>query len=193
MTESFERRPDDAIPEEQRGALEAILMVADAPIPAETLAEALGLPTGQAVELLTALAAEYEAQHRGFILAERGGGWRVYSHPRYADAVGQFILAGQTARLTTAALETLAVVAYKQPISRGAVSAIRGVNVDSVMRTLTTRGLVDECGTDPASGAILYGTTPYFLERIGLASIDEMPPLAPYLPELEALGEEDLR
>lgn len=193
MTESFERRPDDAIPEEQRGALEAILMVADAPIPAETLAEALGLPTGQAVELLTALAAEYEAQQRGFILAERGGGWRVYSHPRYADAVGQFILAGQTARLTTAALETLAVVAYKQPISRGAVSAIRGVNVDSVMRTLTTRGLVDECGTDPASGAILYGTTPYFLERIGLASIDEMPPLAPYLPELEALGEEDLR
>ena len=84
-------------------------------------------------------------------------------------------------------------VAYKQPISRGAVSAIRGVNVDSVMRTLTTRGLVDEAGTDPATGAILYATTPYFLERIGLATLDELPPLAPYLPELDALGEEDLR
>ncbi|MDN5559105.1 MAG: SMC-Scp complex subunit ScpB [Ruaniaceae bacterium] len=193
MTEAFEARPDDALPEEQRGALEAILMVADSPVPAEALAEALGLPTGQALELLRGLVDEYEATARGFILAERGGGWRIYSHPRYADVVGQFILAGQTARLTAAALETLAVVAYKQPISRGAVSAIRGVNVDSVMRTLTTRGLVDEAGTDPATGAILYATTPYFLERIGLATLDELPPLAPYLPELDALGEEDLR
>lgn len=193
MAERFESRPDDAIPEEQRGPLEAILMIADAPVPIETLAETLGLPTGQARELLESLSAEYEEQRRGFILAERGGGWRIYSHPRYVDAVGQFVLAGQTARLTAAALETLAVVAYKQPISRGQVSAIRGVNVDSVMRTLTARGLVDEAGTDPVSGAILYETTPYFLERIGLASLDDLPPLAPYLPELDALGEEDLR
>lgn len=193
MADAFESHPDDAIPEEQRGSIEAILMVTDSPVPVDTLASALGLPTGQARELLISLADEYEESNRGFVLEERGGGWRIYSHPRYADAVGEFILAGQTARLTTASLETLAVVAYKQPISRGAVSAIRGVNVDSVMRTLTTRGLVDEVGTDPASGAILYGTTTYFLERIGLASLDDLPPLAPYLPELEALGEDDLR
>lgn len=189
----YEPVPDDALPERQRGALEAILMVADAPVPAATLAEALGMPTGQVLELLHHLAADYRGElggpARGFELRELAGGWRIYSHPEYADVVGRFIVAGQTARLTQAALETLAVVAYKQPISRGGISAIRGVNVDSVVRTLHTRGMIEEVATDEVSGAILYGTTTEFLERLGLESLDDLPPLAPYLPQLEQLGE----
>ncbi len=181
------------------GAIEAVLMVADSPIPAAALAEALGLPTAQVVELLNQLRLEYrggEGQRvRGFELRELAGGWRIYSASEFADVVGRFIVAGQTARLTQAALETLAVIAYKQPVSRGGVSQIRGVNVDSVVRTLHTRGLIEEVGTDEASGAVLYGTTGEFMERLGLSSLDELPPLAPYLPELETLGdmEEELR
>ena len=124
---------------------------------------------------------------RGFELRHAGEGWRIYSAPAYADVVGRFVLDGQSARLTQAALETLAVVAYRQPVTRGQVSAVRGVNVDGVMRTLTARGLVVEVGTEPTSGALLYGTTGYFLERMGLSSLDELPPLAPYLPEIDAL------
>ena len=124
---------------------------------------------------------------RGFELREAGGGWRIYSAAAYADVVGRFVVDGQQARLTQAALETLAVVAYRQPVTRGQVSAVRGVNVDSVVRTLTSRGLVAEVGTDPSTGAVLYGTTGYFLERMGLTSLDELPPLAPYLPEFDAL------
>jgi len=105
--------------------------------------------------------------------------------------VGRFVVSGQTARLTHAALETMAVIAYKQPISRGQISAIRGVSVDSVVRTLLARGLVEEAGQDEPTGALLYGTTSYFLERLGLGSLDDLPPLAPYLPRLEALGEVD--
>ena len=199
MSDGYEPVPDDAVPERQLGALEAILMVVDEPVPAATLAEALGLPTGQVLELLHQLQADYSGETggraRGFQLRELAGGWRIYSHPEYAEVVGRFIVAGQTARLTQAALETLAVVAYRQPISRGGISAIRGVNVDSVVRTLHTRGLIEETGTDENSGAVLYGTTTELLERLGLGSLDELPPLAPYLPELEALGdvEQELR
>jgi len=172
-------------------ALEAVLMVADEPIPAVRLAAVLALPTARVEELLATLAADYRGEaggrQRGFELREAGGGWRIYSGPSYADVVGRFVLDGQQGRLTQAALETLAVVAYRQPVTRGQVSAVRGVNVDSVVRTLTARGLVAEIGLEPTSGAVLYGTTGYFLERMGLSSLDELPPLAPYLPEIDAL------
>jgi len=181
----------DELPGGAVAALEAVLMVADEPIPTVRLATVLALPTARVEELLETLAAEYRGEHggrpRGFELRRAGQGWRVYSAPAYADVVGRFVLDGQTARLTQAALETLAVVAYRQPVTRGQVSAVRGVNVDGVMRTLTARGLVAETGTDPSSGAVLYGTTGYFLERMGLSSLDELPPLAPYLPDIEAL------
>ena len=181
----------DQLPGGARAALEAVLMVADEPIPAVRLASVLALPTDRVNALLAELAAEYRGEGagpvRGFELREAGGGWRVYSAPAYADVVGRFVVDGQQARLTQAALETLAVVAYRQPVSRGQVSAVRGVNVDSVVRTLTSRGLVAEVGTEPASGAVLYGTTGYFLERMGLTSLDQLPPLAPYLPEFDPL------
>ena len=170
-------------------ALEAVLMVADEPIPAVQLASVLALPTAVVEDLCRELAAEYRGgggRPRGFDLRRAGNGWRIYTAPAYADVVGRFVLEGQTARLTQAALETLAVIAYRQPATRGQVSAVRGVNVDGVVRTLTSRGLVAEVSTDPSSGAVLYGTTGYFLERMGLASLEEMPPLAPYLPDFDA-------
>lgn len=167
-------------------ALEAILMVADEPVPLDRLAAALAVPPARVLEALTDLAAGYEG--RGFALREVGRGWRFYSHPDYADVVADFVRDGQTARLTQAALETLAVIAYRQPVSRGRIAGIRGVNVDSVVRTLLTRGLVRETGTDSETGAVLYATTDFFLERLGLRSLDELPPLAPYLPEVDALG-----
>ena len=171
-------------------ALEAVLMVADEPVPAVQLATVLGLPTADVEDLLARLAAEYRGEGggrpRGFELRQVAGGWRFYSAPAHSDVVGRFVLDGQAARLTQAALETLAVIAYRQPVTRGQVSAVRGVNVESVMRTLVARGLVAEAGTE-ASGAVLYVTTPYFLERMGMASLDELPPLAPYLPELDSL------
>ncbi|GAA3822368.1 SMC-Scp complex subunit ScpB [Cellulomonas soli] len=181
----------DDLPGGALAALEAVLMVADEPVPAVRLATALALPTGRVEALLHELAAEYRAESggrpRGFELRRVGEGWRIYSAPLYADVVGRFVVDGQTARLTQAALETLAVVAYRQPVTRGQVSAVRGVNVDGVMRTLTARGLVVETGTEPSSGAVLYGTTGYFMERMGLASLDELPPLAPYLPDFDSL------
>lgn len=192
----YEGVPDDFIPERQLGALEAILMVIDEPAPVASLAEALGLPTGQVNELLAQLQSEYRGENgrpHGFELREVAGGWRIYSSPQYADVVGRFIVGGQTARLTQAALETLSVIAYRQPVSRGGISAIRGVSVDSVVRTLQTRGLIEEVGIDENSGAVLYGTTREFLERLGLNSLEELPPLAPYLPELDRLDNvEDL-
>ncbi len=171
-------------------ALEAVLMVADEPVPTLQLAAALGLPTARVTAILAELAAEYRGgdgrRPRGFELREVGGGWRIYSAPAHADVVGRFVLEGQAARLTQAALETLAVIAYRQPVTRGQVSAVRGVNVESVVRTLLARGLIAQVGTEQ-TGAVLYGTTPYFLERMGMAGLDELPPLAPYLPDLETL------
>ncbi len=171
-------------------ALEAVLMVADEPIPAVRLATVLALPTEQVERHLAELAAEDRGadggRPRGFDLREVSGGWRIYSAPAHADVVGRFVTDGQTARLTQAALETLAVIAYRQPVTRGQVSAVRGVNVDGVVRTLAARGLVAEVGTEPSSGAVLYGTTGYFLERMGLGSLDDLPPLAPYLPDMDS-------
>lgn len=181
----------DQLPGGAMATLEAVLMVADEPVPAVRLATVLALPVDQVERLLRELADEYAGRHggrpRGFELRSAAGGWRIYSAPAYADVVGRFVLDGQSARLTQAALETLAVIAYRQPVTRGQVSAVRGVNVDSVVRTLTARGLVAEVGTDPSSGALLYATTGYFLERMGLSSLDELPPLAPYLPDIDAL------
>ena len=166
-----------------RGSLEAVLMVADQPLDAVSLATAVGYPVGEVVAELQLLAEEYAEQGRGFELRNVAGGWRYYTREEYAAVVEAFVLEGQQARLTQAALETLAVVAYKQPVSRARVSAIRGVNVDGVMRTLLTRGLVEEAGEDQSTGAHLYRTSNYFLERIGVESIDELPELAPYLPD----------
>jgi len=181
----------DDLPGGALAALEAVLMVADEPIPAVRLATVLALPTARVEALLDELAAEYRGElggrPRGFELRRAGEGWRIYSASPYAEVVGRFVVDGQTARLTQAALETLAVIAYRQPVTRGQVSAVRGVNVDGVVRTLTARGLVAEIGTDPSSGAVLYATTGYFLERMGLSSLDELPPLAPYLPDIEGL------
>ena len=178
------------LPGGARAAIEAVLMVADEPVPSVQIATVLGMPTGDVEALLEELAAEYrggDGRPRGFELRNVAGGWRFYSAPAHADVVGRFVLDGQTARLTQAALETLAVIAYRQPVTRGQVSAVRGVNVDSVVRTLAARGLVAELGTEP-SGAVLYGTTPYFLERMGMTSLDELPPLAPYLPDLDTMS-----
>jgi segregation and condensation protein B len=179
----------DVLPAGAQGALEAVLMVVEEPVDEMALASALTLPVSRVRELLGELAADYDEAGRGFELRRVAGGWRIYSRSEYAEVVERFVLDGQTARLTHAALETLAIVAYRQPISRSRVSAIRGVNVDAVMRTLVTRGLVEDVGTDPETGAVLYRTTPYFLQRIGLASLDELPALAPFLPEMDALDD----
>ena len=172
-------------------ALEAVLMVADQPLDHLVLAEAVGHPPADVQHALEQLAASYDEQGRGFELRHVGGGWRYYTREAYAPAVERFVIGGQQARLTQAALETLAVVAYKQPISRGRISAIRGVNVDGVMRTLVTRGLVEEAGTDSETGAVLYRTSSYFMERMGLADITELPELAPYLPDLKDMPDHD--
>lgn len=173
-----------------RPALEAVLMVAEEPLEAMSLAQAVDHPTGQVKEALLILASEYTEQGRGFELREIAGGWRFYSRGDYDEVVTRFVLEGQQSRMSQAALETLAVVAYKQPISRSRISAIRGVNVDGVVRTLVTRGLINELGNDVQSGAILYGTTNYFLERMGFISLDDLPDLAPMLPDLEDLDSE---
>ncbi|GAB2609131.1 SMC-Scp complex subunit ScpB [Streptomyces capparidis] len=175
---------------ELRPALEAVLMVVDEPVTEEHLARILERPRREVAAALRELCEEYAVQGRGFELRLVAGGWRFYTRPAYSLAVERFVLDGQQARLTQAALETLAVVAYRQPVSRSRVSAIRGVNCDGVMRTLLQRGLVEESGTEPETGAILYRTTNYFLERMGLRGLDELPELAPFLPEADAVEAE---
>ncbi|MEW2452407.1 SMC-Scp complex subunit ScpB [Streptomyces parvulus] len=184
--------PDGVAALDLKPAIEAVLMVVDEPATEEQLAKILRRPRRRVADALRELADEYTVQGRGFELRLIAGGWRFYSRPEYARAVEGFVLDGQHARLTQAALETLAVVAYRQPVSRGRVSAVRGVNCDGVMRTLLQRGLVEEAGTEPETGAILYVTTNYFLERMGLRGLDELPELAPFLPEAEAIEAETL-
>lgn len=179
----------NAFPGGARGAVEAVLMVIDEPVTEEALASALELPVEDVGAVLDELAQEYAAAERGFMLRRLGGGWRVYTRPEYAPVVERFLLGGQQARLTQAALETLAVIAYRQPVSRARIGAIRGVNVDGVVRTLLARGMVTEVGQDPTAGAVLYGTTDLFLQRMGLDSLDDLPALAPYLPSAEVLEE----
>ncbi|MBN6054016.1 SMC-Scp complex subunit ScpB [Nonomuraea sp. RK-328] len=164
-------------------SLEAILMVVDVPVPEVTLAQVLERPTHEVAAALRSLAAEYTEAGRGFDLREVAGGWRYYTRADCAPLVERFVRDGQQTRLTQAALETLAVVAYRQPVSRARVAAVRGVNSDGVMRTLVARGLVEEAGTDPESQAVLYRTSSYFLERLGLKDLSELPELAPFLPD----------
>ena len=192
MPESVTEQPHELELEmlDLRPALEAVLMVADQPLDHLTLAQAVGHPPPDVEKALADLAQEYDDSGRGFELRNVGGGWRYFTREAYAPAVERFVLDGQQARLTQAALETLAVIAYRQPVSRSRVSAIRGVNVDGVVRTLVTRGLVEEAGVDAESGAILYRTTSYFMERMGLSSLDEMPDIAPLLPEIDDLDDE---
>jgi segregation and condensation protein B len=170
--------------------LEALLLIADEPVPETELAIALDVPTPVVAEALAELVAFYAETGRGFELREVGGGWRYYTRAEHADLVSRYLVDGQQAKLSQAALETLAVVAYQQPISRARISAVRGVNVDGVMRTLLTRGLVAEAGHDGESGAMLFRTTGYFLERLGLRGLEELPALAPHLPEVAELEAE---
>ena len=178
-----------AEPADLRPALEAILLVVDEPVTTTALAQALERRPAEVTAALEALAEEYTATGRGFDLRRVAGGWRLYTRDEYAPLVERFVLDGQQARLTQAALETLAVIAYRQPVTRAKISAIRGVSVDGVIRTLLTRGLVTECGADPETGGHLYQTTPLFLEKLGLNDLDELPPLAPLLPEMDSLDD----
>ncbi len=174
-------------------ALEAILLVASVPVPLGDLARAAGLEAGETEDLLRELRAEYRGEAggrlRGFELREVGGGWRLYTNPEFADVVAGYVVRESSAKLSTASLETLAIIAYRQPVSRAQIAAIRGVSVDSVVRTLLMRGLIAEVGSTPATGAVLYGTTQSFLESMGMNSLDELSPLAPYLPEVSELNE----
>lgn len=176
-----------------RAHLEAVLMVTDEPVPVERLAAVLEHDVDEVESALRGLAAEYAEQGRGFELRNVAGGWRFYSHPACAPVVQSFVLDGQQARLTQAALETLAIVAYQQPVTRGRLSAIRGVSTDGVVRTLHSRGLIEEVGVEHESQATLFGTTAYFLERLGLSSLDELPPLAPFLPHADDVEESGAR
>jgi segregation and condensation protein B len=169
------------------GAIEAILMVTDAPISLVALATALEIPVNQVRDAVLKLREDYEGKEgtpaRGFELREVAGGWRIYVRENYDWAVKMFIANENPTKLSQAALETLSVIAYKQPIARGQIASIRGVNVDSVVRTLTSRGLVTELFTDSETGAIHYGTTSLLLEQLGINSLDQLPAISPYLPD----------
>nr|WP_283250956.1 SMC-Scp complex subunit ScpB [Rhabdothermincola salaria] len=163
--------------------MEAMVMVADSPVQATVLAQILDVGVGEVEEALAELADEYRSQERGFELAPVAGGWRYQSHSDQAPHVERFVLEGQTAKLSAAALETLAIVAYKQPISRAQVAAIRGVSVDGVVRTLEQRGYITEVARDPGPGqAVLFGTTPLFLDKLGLNSLSDLPAVADFVP-----------
>ena len=164
-------------------ALEAIVMVADSPVPSETLAALTGIAEPEVDATMEQLAAEFASQERGFQLRRVAGGWRFQSHPEMAPYVERFVLEGQSAKLSAAALETLAIVAYKQPISRAQIASIRGVGVDSVVRTLEQRGYIGEVARDHGPGqAVLFGTTPDFLERMGIDSLSQLPAIADFVP-----------
>jgi segregation and condensation protein B len=174
--------------EDPRAAIEAIVMVAEEPVPTHLLAQLLEMPPEAVDARCEELAAAYEAEGRGFQLARVAGGYRFQSHPDLAPYVERYVCEGQSTRLSAAALETLAIVAYKQPISRAQIAAIRGVNVDGVVRTLQQRGYIAEIARDPGPGqAVLYGTTRTFLERLGLDSLDDLPPLAQFVPGAEVV------
>jgi segregation and condensation protein B len=182
---------DDEMPADELGApslaagVEALLLLADEPMSVMSLAAATRRTVADVESTISELVAQYDAHGRGFELREVAGGWRYYTRAECSPLVERFVLDGQQARLTQASLETLAVIAYRQPVSRGRVAAVRGVNVDGVIRTLVARGLIEEAGHD--DGSILYRTTSHFLERLGIASLDDLPPLAEHLPDLADL------
>ncbi|MCO1577992.1 SMC-Scp complex subunit ScpB [Crossiella sp. SN42] len=170
-------------------ALESVLLVVDAPAPEEVLADALDVPVARATEALRRLAAGYTEAGSGIDLRRVSDGWRFYTRDVHAPFVERLLLNGQRAKLTRAALETLAVIAYRQPVTRARVAAVRGVNVDGVIRSLLARGLIEETGADPDTNGLLYRTTELFLERLGLSSVKELPPLAPLLPEVDSIDD----
>jgi segregation and condensation protein B len=169
--------------------LEALLLVVDTPVTVDQLASATDQAAHRIAAKLAAMAAELAVRDSGIDLREAGGGWRMYTRARYAPYVERLLLDGARSKLTRAALETLAVVAYRQPVTRARVSAVRGVNVDAVMRTLLARGLITEAGTDPDSGATTFATTELFLERLGLSSLADLPDIAPLLPDVDVIDE----
>jgi segregation and condensation protein B len=173
---------------ETHRALEAILLVADEPAEPQLLAQLLEVPPARVEELCAELADRYVEMQHGFVLVKVAGGWRYQTAPDLAAYVERFALEGQSARMSAAALETLAIVAYKQPLSRAQIGAIRGVNVDGVMRTLQQRGYIEEVARDPGPGqAVLFGTTSLFLEKLGIASLDGLPPLGEFVPSAEVV------
>lgn len=182
-----EYEPLDAA--ELHAALEAMLLVVDEPASAATLAGAVGESVDRVEAMLRSMAAEFTDRRSGIDLRSVGEGWRLYTRSTYAPYVERLMLDGARSKLTRAALETLAVIAYRQPVTRARVSAVRGVNVDGVMRTLLARGLISEAGTDSQTSATLYATTELFLERIGLGSLSDLPQLAPLLPDVDLIDE----
>jgi segregation and condensation protein B len=170
-------------------ALEALLLVVDSPVGEDVLASALRQPVERIADALRRLRDGYTESARGIDLRRVADGWRMYTRDVYAPFVERLLLEGQRAKLTRAALETLAVVAYRQPVTRSRVAAVRGVNVDGVMRTLLARGLVEEVGTDPDTQGLLYCTTELFLERLGLPSLEDLPPIAPLLPDVDTIDD----
>ncbi len=175
-----------------RGAVEALLFVADAPIELAQLAATLQRPAAEVAEVLALITADLDARQTGWQLRPAATGFRLYTRDSYAPIIEAFLLEGQRSKLSQAALETLAVIAYRQPVTRARISAIRGVNVDGVVRTLLSRELITETGTDPVTGGGLYNTTPTFLEKMGITTVDELPSLAPLLPELDTLDADEL-
>ncbi len=172
-------------------AIEAILLVVDSPVEVSAVGHAVGYPPARVTTELNALAMKYTEAGSGIELREFGGGWRFYTRDRFAHVVERFVLDGQQTRLSRAALETLAVIAYRQPVTRARIAAVRGVNVDGVIRTLTARGLAAEAGTDAETGGLLYRTTEMFLERLGLSSLEDLPALGPLLPEIDSLDDDE--
>jgi segregation and condensation protein B len=182
--------PELTVLPDLRAGLEAVLLVVDEPVDEVTLAQVVERPREEVSAVLHELAAEYDAAGRGFELRAVAGGWRLYTRASCAPYVERFVREGQSARISQAALESLAVVAYRQPTTRSRIAAVRGVNVDAVMRTLVTRGLIAEVGIERESGAILYATTDHFLERLGIASLDELPEISDYLPDHSVLDDD---
>jgi segregation and condensation protein B len=175
-----------------RGALEALLFVADGPLELSQLAAAVQCPADEVAEALAAITIDLDQRGTGWQLRPAATGFRLYTRDQYAPIVESFLLEGQRSKLSQAALETLSVVAYRQPVTRARIAAIRGVNVDGVVRTLLARALITEVGTDPETGGGLYRTTPTFLEKMGITSVEELPSLAPFLPELDTLDTDEI-
>lgn len=167
--------------------LEALLVVSDGPLALEVAVAATGVPEARAADALGRLERRYRDEGHGFRLRQTAGGWVLFAAPEHYDVIHRAVVDQQPARLSAAALETLAVVAYRQPVTRGQIAAIRGVGVDAVMRTLVSRGLVEERGSDPGTGALFYGTTTEFLDRLSIRSVAELPELAPYMPDIDAV------
>ena len=180
---------EDVDDDELARVLEALLLVVDSPASAEALGAATGQPVHRVTKILMGLADDLNARQSGIDLREAGGGWRMYTRARYAPYVERLLMDGTRSKLTRAALETLAVVAYRQPVTRARVSAVRGVNVDAVMRTLVARGLITEAGTDADTGATTFSTTELFLERLGLSSLGDLPDIAPLLPDVDVIDD----